>query len=100
MEQEAASSVGGANGGCDGVVEEEGTETWSHFTESLPIIGTSIPANIDLFAIFALIFVSLAYKTLVFERQTNRMGERSTVLLFLGPERRGNIFLRTRGSTA
>lgn len=27
--------------------EEEGTETSTHLTESLPMIGTSIPANVD-----------------------------------------------------
>lgn len=52
MEQEAASSVGGAKGWRRAEAGVEGTETCSHLTESLPMIGTSIPAIDDLLAIF------------------------------------------------
>ena len=46
LQQDDASSVGGAKDD-DIEVEVEGRETWNHLMESLPIIGTSIPANGD-----------------------------------------------------
>lgn len=56
LQQDDASSVGGAkgsgdDGGADIEVEVEGTETLNHLMESLQIIGTSIPANGDRAAI-------------------------------------------------
>lgn len=51
LQHDDASSVGGAKGSGDGgggvEVEVEGTATLNHLTESLPIIGTSVPAKDD-----------------------------------------------------
>lgn len=40
----------------DGGDKEEGTDTWNHSIESLPIIGTSIPAKQDLLPILSCYF--------------------------------------------